>query len=290
MEKKKLKWLYLIILAVIWGSSFILIKRGLISLNPFQVGSLRIIFAAGFLISIGFRTLPKIPHHQWKYIALTALFGTFVPAFLFSVAQTEMSSSVSSILNSLTPLNTLVLGALLFGLNFKRGQVIGVVVGLFGSALLILNGAIHHPDQNYWYAVLILIASLCYATNVNLVKRHLSDLSPLTISTGNFTVMLIPAIIILCFSNFFSIVNGAAVQNAVLYVLILGVIGTGIANILFFRLIQMSSPVFATSVTYLIPVVAFFWGLLDSEMLTPVQFFGAFIILVGVYLSGKNKD
>ncbi len=288
MNTKQLKWFFLIVLALIWGSSFILIKKGLVGLNPFQLGSLRMIFAAGFLLVIGFKSLPLIPLHQWKYIALTAMFGTFIPAYLFAIAQTQIDSSVSSILNSLTPLNTLILGALIFKLDFKRSQISGVIIGLIGSALLILNGAMHHPEQNYSYAVLVLIASLCYATNVNLIKRHLSDLSPLSISTGNFTVMLLPALIILYFSGFFEVIEIPKVQHSVIFIMILGIVGTGIANILFFKLIQMSSPVFATSVTYLIPVVAFFWGLLDNEMLTPVQFIGAFIILIGVYLSSKK--
>jgi len=288
MESKNTKWLFLVLLALVWGSSFILIKKGLIGLNPFQLGSVRIIFAALFLLIIGFRTLPKIPRMQWKYIALTALFGTFIPAFLFSIAQMHISSTVSSILNSLTPLNTLVLGVLVFGLNFKRSQIIGVVIGLAGSLLLILNGAANHPEQNYFYAILIVIASLCYATNVNLIKKYLSDLSPLTISTGNFTVMLIPAIIILSCTGFFDIVHVEKVQHSVFFIMILGIVGTGIANIIFFKLIQISSPVFATSVTYLIPVVAFFWGLFDNEMLTPTQGLGALIILVGVYMSAKK--
>ena len=288
MISKHLKWFFLVLLAIIWGSSFILIKKGLINLTPFQLGSLRIIFAALFLLSIGFKTLPKIPSSQWKYIALTALFGTFIPAFLFSIAQKHISSSVSSILNSLTPLNTLVLGVLFFELSFKRAQIFGVFIGLAGSLILILNGAANHPEQNYYYAVLIIIASICYAVNVNLIKKYLIDLSPLTISTGNFSIMLIPALLILYFSGFFEIAAIPEVQHSVMFILVLGVIGTGIANIIFFKLIQISSPVFATSVTYLIPVVAFFWGLLDNEMLTPIQFFGAFIILIGVYLSAKK--
>ena len=288
MNPKQLKWFFLIVLALIWGSSFILIKRGLVSLSPYQLGSLRIIFAAIFLLAIGFNSLKAIKQHHWKFIALTALTGTFVPAFLFSVAQTQISSSVSSILNSLTPLNTLILGFLAFGLQFRRSQILGVVIGLFGSALLILDGAMNHPEQNYYYTILIIIASICYATNVNLIKKYLSDLSPLTISTGNFLLMLFPALIILFFTGFFNIMNIAAVQHSVLFIIVLGVVGTAVANILFFKLIQISSPVFATSVTYLIPVVAFFWGLLDNEMLTPVQFLGAFIILGGVYLSGKK--
>ena len=288
MESKQLKWVYLVVLALIWGSSFILIKKGLVGLTAMQLGSLRIIFASIFLIVIGVKSATKIPVFKWKYIALTSLFGTFIPAYLFAIAQTEIDSSVSSILNSLTPLNTLVIGALVFGLQFKKNQTFGILIGLIGSALLILNGAFQHPEQNYYYAILILIASICYAVNVNLIKKYLHDLSPLSITTGNFIVLLAPAFIVLLFTDFFSQVGELKVQESILFIMILGVIGTGIANILFFKLIQMSSPIFATSVTYLIPVVAFCWGILDHEILTPVQLVGAFIVLIGVYLSSKK--
>lgn len=288
MDAKQLKWVYLIVLSLIWGSSFILIKKGLIGLSPIQLGSLRILFASFFLLLIGFKSLAKIPHHQWKFIALTSLFGTFIPAYLFAIAQTQIDSSVSSILNSLTPLNTLVFGAMAFGLQFRRNQIFGVLIGLLGSMLLILNGAMHHPEQNYYYAFLVLIASVCYAINVNLIKKYLSDLTPLSISTGNFLILLFPALIVLFFSGFFDVVQIDEVKQSVFFILILGVVGTGIANIIFFKLVQMSSPVFATSVTYLIPVVAFSWGILDNEILTSIQFLGAFIILGGVYLSAKK--
>ena len=288
MESKQLKWVLLTILSLIWGSSFILIKKGLIGLSPIQLGSLRILFAGFFLILVGFKSLSKISFQQWKFIALTAFFGTFIPAYLFAIAQTEIDSSVSSILNSLTPLNTLILGSLAFGLHFRRNQIIGVIIGLIGSALLILNGAMNHPEQNYYYALLVIIASLCYATNVNLIKKHLSGMAPLSITTGNFLVLLLPAALILYFTDFLNVVSMPQVQHSMLFIVVLGVIGTGIANIIFFKLIQLSSPVFATSVTYLIPIVAFFWGLLDHEMLTPIQFAGAFIVLIGVYLSAKK--
>ncbi len=289
MDLKQLKWVYLTTLALVWGSSFILIKKGLVGLTPMQLGSLRIIFAALFLLLIGFKSLAKIPQGQWKYIALTATLGTFVPAYLFAIAQTQIDSTVSSILNSLTPLNTLIFGILAFGLSFRRAQVFGVIIGLIGTFLLIVNGALHHPEQNYYYAILVLIASVCYAINVNLIKKYLSDLSPLSITTGNFLVLLFPALLVLFFSGFFEVIAVKSVQHSVVFILILGVVGTGIANIIFFKTIQISSPVFATSVTYLIPVVAFCWGLLDNEMLTPVQFLGAFIILFGVYLSAKKE-
>lgn len=289
MESKQLKWIYLSVLALIWGSSFILIKKGLLGLSALQVGSLRIIFAAFFLLLIGFKSLPKIPAEKWKYLVVTALFGTFFPAFLFSIAQTELDSGVTSILNSLTPLNTLVIGAIFFGIGFQRRQLWGVFIGLAGSALLVYNGAQNHPEQNYYYAILIIMASFCYATNVNLIKRYLHDLSPVSITTGNFVVMLAPALLILYFTGFEAQIHLEKVQKAVGFIVILGVLGTGIANIIFFKLIQIASPVFAASVTYLIPIVAFFWGLLDNEILSSVQFLGAFIILIGVYLSARKQ-
>lgn len=288
MPTKQLKWTLLIVLALIWGSSFILIKKGLIALNPYQLGALRIIFTAVFLLIIGFKSLTEIKQHQWKYIAVTALFGTFLPAFLFAIAETKVSSSICSILNSLTPLNTLIIGIIAFGLTFKRSQFIGVIIGLIGTAILIFNGKQNETSENYMFSVLVIIASICYALNVNLIKKYLSDVKPLSITTGNFSVMLIPALLVLFSTNFLEVVSLPETQHSMAFILILGVVGTGIANILFFKLIQMSSPVFASSVTYLIPIVAFFWGLLDHESLTAFQFLGAFIILIGVYLANKK--
>lgn len=282
------KWYLLIILSLIWGSSFILIKRGLVGLNPFQLGSLRIIFCAIFLLVVGFSSLKTIPSVKWKYIALTALFGTFLPVYLFSLAQMQINSSISAILNSLTPLNTLLIGAAVFGLSFQRRQLLGVLIGLLGCILLIYAGASVNAGQNYYYCLFVVVASLCYATNVNLIKKYLSDLSPLSITTGNFAAMLLPAVIVLSFSGFFEVATQPDTVTSMLYIMILGILGTGIANMLFFRLIQMASPIFASSVTYLIPVVAFFWGLVDNESLTLVQGLGAAIILIGVYFSARK--
>ncbi|MGC4041280.1 MAG: DMT family transporter [Flavobacterium sp.] len=288
MKTQQLKWVILVALALIWGSSFILIKKGLDGLNPFQLGSLRIIFCAIFLLIVGFKSLKSIAQHQWKYIALTSLFGTFIPAYLFAIAETKVSSSICSILNSLTPLNTLILGAIAFGLNFRRNQVLGIVIGLIGTAVLIFSGTSDGVSEDYSYAAFVLIATVCYATNVNLIKRFLSDVKPLSITTGNFLVMLVPAIAILCCTDFTSKMHLAPTQYSMFYVMLLGILGTGVANVIFYKLIQISSPIFASSVTYLIPIVACLWGLLDNEMLTPFQFLGAFIILIGVYLANKK--
>ena len=288
MQSQKLKWVILVALALIWGSSFMLIKKGLVGLNPFELGSLRIIFCAVFLLIIGFKSLTAIAQYQWKYIAMTSLFGTFIPAYLFAIAETKVSSSICSILNSLTPLNTLILGSIVFGLNFRRNQFIGIIIGLIGTAVLIFTGNNQQGSENYYYSILVLIATICYATNVNLIKKYLSDVKPLAITTGNFLVMLVPAILILYFTDFSSKMNLPVTHHAMFYVMILGIVGTGVANVIFYKLIQISSPVFASSVTYLIPIVALMWGFLDNEMLTPLQFFGAFIILIGVYLANKK--
>jgi len=288
MLTKNNKWLLLIILSLIWGSSFILIKRGLVGLTPFQLGSLRIIFAGLFLLVIGFKSLATIPIDKWRYIVITAVFGTLLPVYLFSFAQMGISSSVSGILNSLTPLYTLILGALAFGLTFKRNQIFGVILGLAGCLMLVLNGDSTHTEQNYFYAIFVVVATFCYALNVNLIKKYLSDLSPLSITTGNFTVLMIPAFVVLSFTDFFTIVQHAEVQHSMWFIVILGIMGTGIANIIYFQLIQISSPLYASSVTYIIPIVALSWGLLDNEMLTPFQFLGAFVILIGVYLASKK--
>lgn len=288
MKAVQSKWIFLFFLSLIWGSSFILIKKGLVGLTPFQLGSLRMIFAAVFLLAIGFKSLKNIKQHQWKYIALTAMMGTFFPAFLFSIAQTQIDSSISAVLNSLTPLAALVLGALVFGLNFQRRQIFGVTIGLFGSVLLILSGAVNHPGQNYWFATLAVCGAICYAVNVNLIKKYLSDVNPLSITVGNFAVLLVPALIILFTTNFHEVAHLPNVKTSMLFISVLAVFGTCVANVFYFKLIQISSPIFASSVTYMLPIVACFWGILDGESLTLVQALGAFIVLIGIYLSAKK--
>lgn len=288
MSLKQLKWFFLILLALIWGSSFILIKKGLVGLNPYQLGSLRMIFAAIFVLAIGFKTLPKIPLYKWRYMLLTAMLGMFFPAYLFAIAETQIGSSVTGILNALTPFNALLLGVFAFGLQVNPNQIFGVIVGLMGSLLLVFTGEDTGATANYFYVFLVYIATLCYGTNVNIVKKYLPEFNSLTIAAGNALVTLVPALVILYFTGFFEVVHLPKVQHSMLFIMVLGIFGTGIANLLFYKLIQISSPVFATSVTYLIPIVAFFWGLLDNEMLSPLQFVGACVILFGVYLSGKK--
>jgi drug/metabolite transporter (DMT)-like permease len=289
MENNNTKWYLLAFLGCVWGSSFILMQLGLKGVNSVQMGSLRIVFAGLFLIVIGFKEIPKIPLYKWKYIALTSLFGTFLPVYLFALALSKIDGSVSSILNSLTPLNTLVVGLLFFGTSVQRRQVFGVIIGFLGCLLLVLFDDGDNTTENYYYALLILLASLFYGVNVNLIKKYLSDLRPITISTGNFIIMFIPALVVLYFSDFFEIASQEKVITSLGYIAILGIIGTGLSNILFFKLIQLSSPVFAASVTYIIPVVAIFLGyFFMKESLNFLQIIGASIVLLGVYFSSRK--
>ena len=290
MSRQQYKWLYLITLSLIWGSSFILIKKSLIGLTPIQLGALRMLITAGFLLLVGFRSLKKIQKKHWKYIAVTAVLGTFFPAFMFAFAIFGIDSSIASILNSLTPFNTLIFGALVFGFTFKKKQVIGIFVGLIGTVVLILKGAALNPDQDYRYALLIILASVGYAFNVNIVKKHLSDLSALSITTGNFLLLIIPSFLVLSFSGFFSTFEiNETTTKALGYITVLSVVGMGIAKVMFNKLIHLSTPIFSSSVTYLIPIVAVLLGAIDGEKLSAIQLFAGGIVLLGVYLVNKAK-
>jgi len=289
MRNSQLRWIYLIILSIVWGSSFILMKKALIGLTPIQVGALRILITAFVLVLVGYKAVFTIKKQHWYYIFLTAILGTFFPAFLFAYAIKGIDSSITSILNSLTPLNTLIVGALLFGFSFMRHQLIGILVGLIGTAILIFKGAELNPNQNYWYALLVILSSIGYAFNVNILKKHLSDLSALAVTTGNFIILIVPTFIVLWYSDFFQAFDySETTYTSLMYMTILAVIGTAFAKTLFNRLVQMSSPVFSTSVTYLIPIVAVFWGVLDGENLTAIQLIGGALILLGVYLTNRK--
>lgn len=291
MHPNTLKWVYLIILSVIWGSSFILIKKGLVGLTPVQLGATRIVFTAFFLFIAGFKRVAHIAHKDWKWIALTGFFGTFFPSFLFAYAETEIDSSVASILNSLVPLNTIIIGFLVFKIQSTKHQIIGILIGLIGTVLLILNGASINPEQNYFYVLFVIVATFMYAISVNILKKHLSHISALTIAVGNFAVIILPSLFILIYSGFFrqDVLQSPNTRSAVFYILILSVFGTAIAKVLFNKLVHLATPVFASSVTYLMTIVAVCWGVLDGERFVVWQAVATIIVLFGIYLANKHK-
>jgi len=285
------KWIYLIILSLIWGSSFILIKKALIGLTPLQLGSLRIIISGIILFFAGFKSLRKLTKTTLKWIVLSGFLGTFFPAFLFAFAETEIDSAIASILNSIVPINTIILGFVAFRIFSSRQQIIGVIIGFIGTILLITNGATINPEQNYWYAFLVITATIMYALSVNIIKRHLQEVPAVTIAVGNFVAIIIPAILVLVFSDFFTseVIQSPELPMSLFYIVLLSIFGTAIAKVLFNKLVQISTPVFASSVTYLMPVVAVIWGLLDGEGFGFWQVIATLIILLGVYLANSRK-
>ena len=290
MNTEQKKWFYLFLLALTWGSSFILIKKGLLGLSPFQLGSLRTVMSSLFIFIIGFKSLKTIQSHQWKWIIITGFIGTFFPSFLFAFAETEVDSGIVSILNSLVPLNTVLIGLAVFKITSTKTQVFGVILGFVGASMLIFNSMELHPDQNYLYAGFVILATVMYASSVNIIKRYLQDVKPIAIATGNFVAIIIPAILVLSFSNFFTTetFQNDTIYMSIGYVVILSLFGTVMAKIIFNSLIQISSPVFASSVAYLMPLVALLWGLLDGEVFGINQGLASSLILLGVYLVNKK--
>ena len=284
------KWFYLISLSLIWGSSFILIKKALVGLEADQLGSLRIIFSSIIIILIAWKRLSKITRLEWKWITISAFLGSFFPAFLFAFAEKEIDSAVASIINSIVPLNTVIIGMVLFNIRSTKRQIIGVLIGLAGTYMLIMSGIKLNPDQNYLYSGFVILCSFLYALNVNIIKKYLQHLSALTITVGHFAVIIIPAVIVFCFSDFdVNSLKNQETIDSIIYVLILAVFGTALAKILFNKLIKISSPVFASSVTYSMLIVSIFWGLVDGEKFSIYQLIATIIIILGVLLTNKKS-
>ena len=283
------KWIYLISLSLIWGTSFILIKKALIGLTPIQLGSLRIIFSSIIIFIFAWNTLKLISKKEWKWIIISAFLGSFFPAFLFAFAETEIDSSIASILNSLVPLNTVIIGAIVFKIASSKKQIIGVLVGLIGTYLLIDGGIQLNPDQNYLYSGLVILCSFLYGFNVNIIKKYLNDIPAVTIAAGHFSVIFIPAIIIFSFSGFNTDqMYDPITLKSIGYVLILSAFGTALAKVLFNKLVQISTAVFASSVTYSLLIVSLFWGILDGELFSFNQLMATALIVLGVLLSSRK--
>ena len=291
MFQNNKKWIFLFLLAFIWGSSFILIKKGLVGFTPLQLGSLRIIITALLLFLVGFKSLKNLPKNKLKWIVISGFLGTFFPAFLFAYAETEIDSSIASILNSIVPINTIVFGFLAFKMHSSKRQVLGVLTGFAGTFLLITNGASINPNQNYWYAFLVIIATVMYAFSINIIKRHLQNVSPIAIAVGNFAIIIIPAFIVLIFSGFFTsqVIQGPDFTISLFYIFLLSLFGTAIAKVLFNNLVQISTPIFASSVAYIMPIIAVSWGVLDGESFGFWQGVATVIILLGVYLANSKR-
>jgi len=288
MERSVSNYLTIILLALIWGSSFILMKRGLEVFDFVQVANLRIVIAFFSLTPFFPRAIRSFRHKHFFPIIVSALFGTAIPAFLFSKAQTQLDSALIGILNATVPLFTLILGCYFFKAKPLKANIIGVLIGFFGVILLTFKNLNESVIFNS-YVLLVIIATVCYAISINVIKFFLYDLNPSSITALVFLFIGPFATIYLFNTNF--LYDLQAHQNgykAFGYIALLAVFGTSIATIIFNRLLNRSSAIFVASVTYLIPIVAIFWGVLDGEIITIYYLIGFTTILSGVYLVNKK--
>ena len=287
MDKSIRNYLILLFLAVIWGSSFILMKRGLEVFSYTQVSTLRLFIAFLSLFPFIVRALKRVEKKHWGAIIITAFLGNGIPAFLFTKAQTHLDSSFVGILNSLTPLFTLILGIYFFKSKPSKTNIIGIVIGLSGALILTFSDIGGAISINH-YALFVILATIFYAISVNVIRKYLSDLDAISISALAF-LFLGPASGIYVFStDFVSLLFTDGGKTAFIYIVILAVIGTSLAVVIFNKLVKDSSAIFASSVTYLIPIVALFWGVFDGENITIYHLAGVSVILSGVYLVNKK--
>lgn len=279
-------WSLLILLSIVWGSSFILIKKALFAFTPLEVGALRISISVVAFLPFFIRDFKQIPWKKWPYLLLVGVAGTGIPAFLYPIAETQLSSSVTGILNSLTPLFALLIGILFFGGRLESNKFLGVLLGLIGAGILVWFSNGEGEGGLNGYALLVIFATICYATSVNAVKAYFQDLDAITLSATAFALIGLPALVYLLVQGTFvkipTVEHGWYSFGAVS---ILAIFGTVIASILFYKLVQMTNVVFSATVAYLIPIIAIILGVFDEEYFSMMHLAGMASILIGVYLS-----
>jgi len=279
-----------IILTLIWGTSFILIKQGLKVFSPDELGALRVVAASLFLLPIAITKLNEVQRHHWWRLFAAGMMGIFIPAFLFAIAQTRMDSSVAGIINTMTPIFTVIISAFVFNQRFKTVAIVGIILGFGGATLLSLSRSGGNISGINFYALFIVVACALYGANLNFIKFKIPDLGALTITS--VSVLLIAPLAfsyLFGFTDFVSTLsNEAGAWKAFGYVIILACFSTAVATILFNQLVKMSTPLFASSVTYVMPIVAVMWGLLDGEILSAGHFIGMIAIIAGVYLANRR--
>lgn len=281
----------LLILALIWGSSFILIKKGLTALSSEEVACLRIFSAFVVLLPFAISNLKAVEKSQWKYLLSIGLAGSLIPAFLFAIAQTRLESALVGIMNTLTPLFTILIARVIYGHTQARRVYLGVALGFIGSIFLISGGNGSGIVSFNPYSLLIVLATIFYATNLNIIKEHLQGLKALPItSISLFIVGPIAGIYLFSMTNFpDKLHNIEEMILPIAYIVILGVVGTSLALIIFNHIVRLTNPLFTSSVTYIIPIVALMWGLWDGERLVIFHYIGMVLVIAGVYLANRPK-
>jgi drug/metabolite transporter (DMT)-like permease len=288
LNKTLWQWIWLIALAFIWGSSFILIKKGLNSYEPEQVAAYRMLFAAVLLSPVAFKHLKQINKKTFWPLLEVAFIGNAIPAYLFAVGQTHINSSLAGILNSITPIATLIVGLLFFGVKTRWANIIGLIMGLIGAVGLILSSNTG-VEGDLFYSLLVVIAGIMYATNLNVIKYMLKDMSGLVITSIAFLFTLPAAALYLLFAGYEPTHGHETANLALLYIFLLALFSSAIAVVGFNIMVKYTSAIFASSVTYIIPIFAIMWGLFDGEQVFISQIIWLAVIILGIYLVNKKE-
>lgn len=291
MSTKFINWIILIVLALIWGSSFILMKRGLDVYTSDEVAGLRILISFLFLSPLLFRHVKKELWKHWKSFFAMGLFGNFIPAFLFTKAETGISSSLAGILNSLTPLFTLLLGVIIFKARTRLINVVGLIIGFVGAVGLMTVGKNVDFGSNLSYGSYILLATFFYGLTVNIIKSKLGEINSVTATV--WAMMFIgpmAGVYVFGFTDFTTrLTANPAALHSLGYISLLAIFGTALSVMIFNVLIRNTNALFASSVTYLIPIVAMGWGVVDGDSIVLLHFVWIAFILFGVFLVNRKK-
>ncbi|MBA2684028.1 MAG: DMT family transporter [Gemmatimonadaceae bacterium] len=285
-------WMVLILLSIIWGSSFILMKEGLKGFDPLELALIRMSVAALCFLPFALRHLRDLRTSEIGLLFVVGLTGNALPAFLYAKSETVLPSAVVGVLTSMVPIFALILAWLFFRQRFPLANVIGIVIGIVGAAILAMAGSPEADrSTNLAYAGLVLVATLSYGTNVNLVKGFFAKRSPVLVTSVALTTVGIPSLLYLLAGTSFvsTLRTNPAAPAALGYIAILGAFGTAISVLLFNQLLQAGTIIFATSVTYTIPIVAVLWGIVLHERITAIHALGFAIILAGVWLANRRR-
>jgi drug/metabolite transporter (DMT)-like permease len=280
----------LLFLGFVWGSAFMLMKKGLVSFEPMQLASLRLVFAGSVAAFFFVKSYKKLSSKDWLYLSISGTIGNFIPAYLFASAGADIPSSLSGALNAMTPFFALIFGVILFSQLFKVKQFLGILIGLLGALILILSkssAGISFQTSYILPCSKVILAALLYGINVNIIKSKLNHLSPIVNSMVPLTLIAIPAMCIGIYHGAFQAAMQASALPALGFILILGVFGSAVSLIVFNQLVQKTTALFAASVTYLIPVFAYMWGIIDGEPIGVFQLGGMMLILGGITLTKK---
>jgi len=289
LNKGFLNWSIFILLSVIWGSSFIMMKEGLLHLTAFQVASLRIVFSGIVLLPFAIKHFKQVPKNKLGVVFMSGALGSLLPAYLFCIAEIGIDSALAGTLNSLTPIFVIITGALFFSSKTSGNKILGIFIAFTGSVLLLFSKGHMPENQNLLYVCFIVLATIFYGFNVNMVHKYLPNIGSLQIAAVALTLNAIPALVVLVLTGYFSLpLTDPGILYSTGHAALLGVFGTAIASVIFYVLIKRAGAVFSSMVTYGIPVIANFWGMMYKEEVGWIQFGCLLVILTGVYLANRR--